>query len=79
MVAYPGPVCTADATFTTGIAASIGVCYFAIDTVAICNTTVASASAIGYAVDIPCAYGSRLPSQHPSRTADVRTFSISFI
>jgi hypothetical protein len=81
MVAYPGPACTTDTTFTTGIAASIGACYFAIDTAAICNTTVASASAsaIAYAVDIPCAYGSRLPSQHPSRTADVRPFSISFI
>jgi hypothetical protein len=79
MVAYPGPVRTADTAFTTGIAASIGACYFAIDTAAICNTTVASASAIGYAVDTPCTYGSRLLSQHPSRTADVRPFSFSFI
>jgi hypothetical protein len=38
MVAYPGPVRTADTAFTTGIAASIGACYFAIDTAAICNT-----------------------------------------
>ncbi len=73
MVAYPGPACTADTTSTTGIAASIGACYIAIDTAAICNTTVA------YAVDIPCAYGSRIPTQHPSRTAYVRPFSFSFI
>jgi hypothetical protein len=81
MVAFPGPVRTTDTAFTTGIAASIGACYFAIDTAAICNTTVASASAsaIGYAVDTPCAYGFRLLSQHPSRTADVRPFSFSFI
>jgi hypothetical protein len=79
MVAYPGPACTADTTFTTGIAASVGACYIAIDTAAFCNTTVAPASAIAYAVDIPCTYGSRLPTQHPSRTAYVRPFSISFI